>query len=71
MLVSLTTEYDDSMPLQSNLPEPSLAVFPGSYADARALWRQQLSSLVMPVVQHNFSARQVTPEGRPLVASTA
>jgi hypothetical protein len=59
------------MPLHSNLPEPSLATFPDSYADARILWRRHLSSLSVPAGQRSFSAQHGAPDGAPLATDIA
>jgi hypothetical protein len=59
------------MESQSTFPEPSLAVFPDSYAHARDLWKQYLFNLRMPTVQRDFSARENAPDGTQLATDTA
>lgn len=59
------------MSSQSTSADPSLAVFPDNYTDARALWRQHLFDLRMPAGLHTFTVTGAAPDGTPLATDSA
>jgi hypothetical protein len=59
------------MPSQLTSTDPSLAVFPDSYTQARTLWEQHLFNLRTPPDQRSFSTPQNAPDGSRLTTDTA
>jgi hypothetical protein len=55
----------------SDPPEVSLAVFPDSYAQARALWQQHCDLQHLPTAQRSFRLPDNAPDGTPLTTDTA
>jgi len=55
----------------SNPADPSLAVFPDSYAHACVLWKRHLTGMRIPAGQRTFPARGTAPDGTPLATDTA
>jgi predicted deacylase len=55
----------------SNPADPSLAVFPDSYAHARALWERQLTGMRIATGQRTFPVQGTAPDGTPLATDTA
>ncbi len=59
------------MPSQSTFPEPTLAVFPDSYAHALMLWKQHICNVRGPTAQRSFDANASAPDGTLLTTDSA
>jgi len=59
------------MASRSRPSDADLTVFPDSYTHARALWRQTLAGLRLPVEQRSFTAAGHAPDGATLTTDSA